>query len=457
MSRKPDIDAEFLDRIFTRKLQEASGLKIAKYFSDNELEDVQQLLEQAVAKNLPPAIAIQIDQEAPARLPEGTASNCPGALILNFDVVQQTTGQSASVATTSSARPVLNALERRQRPLKLRALALAASLALLMVGFAYSLLISGSKQQPSSPPFQAAKFPIEKKANETPADIFAGTPEGDPALLVAHLEEAAGRGDVAVSMKIANLLDRARPLEAELLKVCKLYIKLTDKNANINGAVPDDLMVAEAFRRAGHCYSKGILLEGHGDNRRVAAELYYHGGVRLGDSESLFELGKRYISGQGVQPNPHIGAMYLDIAAKKHYAPAQALLGSLLTEGKVVKRQSVTGLALLMAAVKNTSPGDAGWIRRAYEDALLTASNQEEAEARRLSSSLQSSSGGNTSASPIVISTPSTIPPTITNSPVPFPGSTSNPTRVGAPKETNEYTTMPTGATVPLTAAPPSE
>jgi TPR repeat protein len=103
----------------------------------------------------------------------------------------------------------------------------------------------------------------------------------------------------------------------------------------------------------------------------------------------LFELAQLYLKGEGVRYNPRLAISHLYTAARKQYAPAQALLGLMKWEGKIMKRRSSEGLALLIMAKDADDPVNSPveyrtWINQVYDDAFLTASRSEEYESAAL-------------------------------------------------------------------------
>ena len=114
---------------------------------------------------------------------------------------------------------------------------------------------------------------------------------------------------------------------------------------------------------------------------RAAADLYYHAGVILQDPESLYELAKLYLSGEGILQNTTMAIHFLDTAARKQYPPAQAMFGSMMWEGKVMKRRPESALALLMLAKDRASSEHRTWIIGLHDDAMITAPKSVEEQA----------------------------------------------------------------------------
>jgi hypothetical protein len=206
-------------------------------------------------------------------------------------------------------------------------------------------------------------------------------------------------------------------------------------------------------------------------NLSRAAVLYYQAGVILDDPESLYELAKMFMTGQGLAQNPRLAVHYFFSAARKQYAPAQAMLGNLMWEGKVVKRQPVYGLALILFALDSARPDEKSWIDNMYQEALFTASKDEEAQADRLAKEWKKAYEADTTGSaPMLLASPPQMVPPPTRAPglpahsaprqlaTPPSSSGSNPPVANrAIEQQSEYGNMPTGANVPATASPPAE
>jgi hypothetical protein len=147
---------------------------------------------------------------------------------------------------------------------------------------------------------------------------------------------------------------------------------------------PGAALVATAFRRTARCYAKGFAKPGWERNMRAVAELYFHAGVTLRDPESAFELARLYLSGEGIPQNTALAVEMLQNAARRHYPPAQALLGSMMWEGKVMKRRPAQGLALLVIGRERASSDNRPWIAILHDEALIAAPKPVEREARGL-------------------------------------------------------------------------
>jgi hypothetical protein len=201
---------------------------------------------------------------------------------------------------------------------------------------------------------------------------------------IATLQKAAGEGNLKAVVRMAELLESGSIIAKDRAKACQMYGFVADSYATIDRYDPAADLVARAFRGAAGCYAEGVAISGWARNMAAAADLLFHAGVILQDPKSLFELARLYLSGEGVPQNPTMAIRFLESAARKQYAPAQALLGSMMWEGKVMKRNPASGLALLILGKERTSADNRAWIASLCDDAMITASKEIERQALAL-------------------------------------------------------------------------
>ncbi|TGP14061.1 sel1 repeat family protein, partial [Mesorhizobium sp. M1D.F.Ca.ET.234.01.1.1] len=93
----------------------------------------------------------------------------------------------------------------------------------------------------------------------------------------------------------------------------------------------------------------------------VAAQEYYmRAAANYRNPNAQFEIGRMFLKGEGgVKASVKQAGRWLQLAAEKGHAGAQATLGNLLFQsGKVVR-----GLAMMTAALERAPPADQPWIR----------------------------------------------------------------------------------------------
>jgi TPR repeat protein len=223
------------------------------------------------------------------------------------------------------------------------------------------------------------------------------------------LDRAVGQGSLHAMLRLGNIYREGKLVPKDEVKACRLYGLAADRNVRLDKFYAAAHLVAEAFRRAGMCYAKGLNAPGLEKNVVLAADLFQQAGVMLDDPIALYELGKLYLTGEGQMQNPAIAQRYLEAAARKRYPPAQAVLGTLMWEGKFIKRRPASGLALLILSKEAASPEDRAWINSSYDDAWLTASSDLEQEALALVEKWRSVYG-NPATNSIQIANPADVP-----------------------------------------------
>src|SRR5690606_15631491 len=101
----------------------------------------------------------------------------------------------------------------------------------------------------------------------------------------------------------------------------------------------------------------------------LAQEYFMRAAATYRNPAAQYELGRMFLTGDGGTKSLQQAAGWLQLAAEKGHAGAQATLGNLLFQsGKVVR-----GLALMTTALESASPSDIGWIRDMQESAFALA------------------------------------------------------------------------------------
>ena len=300
-----------------------------------------------------------------------------------------------------------------------------------------------------------AAGPAERSVFDEVVNADAAFRDGQVDAGLSALQRASDRGDLRALLWIGKIYDEGKLVARDRLKACRSYSLAMERVADFDRFNPDARLAAEAFRRSAECYAKGLPVEGWERNMSAVADLYFHAGVILQDPASLFELAKLYLNGDGITQNTAMAIYFLDSAARKGYPPAQAMLGSMMWEGKVMKRRQAPGLALLILAKSGTSPEDRAWIGSLYDDAMITTSKNIEQEALALVDKWKSVHGdpaGNTlQTSATVSGEPAGVP-----EPVRSPARQLKGLNLDNATNTDSYSDYTTRATVPPAAATPT-
>ena len=89
-----------------------------------------------------------------------------------------------------------------------------------------------------------------------------------------------------------------------------------------------------------------------------AARAYLKIATAYGHPAAQYALGVMSIKGQGVKKNPSQGLKWLMAAARKRYAPAEAYLGELYWEGRIVRGDRTRALMWYILARQSARPED---------------------------------------------------------------------------------------------------
>lgn len=201
---------------------------------------------------------------------------------------------------------------------------------------------------------------------------------------VIALQRSASQGDFSALLRLGEIYDAEDFEKHDFEKACGYYIRATERAEKFDRFHPEASRLAAAFRRAADCYIEGVGTPNGAKDVNMAGKLLFHSGAILEDAESLFKLGKLFLAPDGIGPNLGMATRFLDNAARKQYPPAQALLGSMMWEGKVTKHQPAAGLALLILGKERTQAKDRAWITALHDEAIITAAKDVEREARQL-------------------------------------------------------------------------
>lgn len=224
--------------------------------------------------------------------------------------------------------------------------------------------------------------------------LAENAPVGDElAVSVKALEHEASQNSLRAQLSLAQLYTDGKFVAKDTFKACRLYSEAASGHSKMDPKHPLAKNVGEAYRNWAKCYVKGLPQPGWTRNMNAAAELYFHAGVVFGDVPALYELALLYLAGQGVSQNTKLGIAHLYTTSRKRYPPALARLGNLMWEGRVMKRLPAAGLALLILAKDGCEPDDRAWITSLYDDAMITATHDEEAEAVRVAAEWRSTYG----------------------------------------------------------------
>ena len=115
-------------------------------------------------------------------------------------------------------------------------------------------------------------------------------------------------------------------------------------------------IIVDSLVRIADYQRTGAVNAGLKPNPRAAAQAYLKIATTYGHPAAHYALGIMSIKGQGVKKNPQQGLKWLMAAARKRYAPAEAYLGELYWEGRLVRGDRTRAVMWYILAKKSARP-----------------------------------------------------------------------------------------------------
>ncbi|MCP4936604.1 MAG: sel1 repeat family protein [bacterium] len=191
--------------------------------------------------------------------------------------------------------------------------------------------------------------------------------EGWYSLALPAIEFAAKRGVFGARLTLAKMYELGLGVPVDNAAAFDLYKNISKKHWNISSYHPAAPFIGSSLTSLGLYYLNGVSESGLKPDVKKAATYFTHASQFFRNPGAQYQLGKLYLSGQGVKKNVRRAISWLNNAAKKKHAPSQALLGQLLWEGDLVPKRQIKALALLIMAQKNAGPRDSEWINELHK------------------------------------------------------------------------------------------
>lgn len=136
-------------------------------------------------------------------------------------------------------------------------------------------------------------------------------------------------------------------------------------------------ITVDAMVRLADYQRTGAVNAGLEPDPRAAAQTYLKVATAYGHPAAQYALGVMNIKGDGMKRNPQQGLKWLMASARKRYAPAEAYLGELYWEGKVVRADRTRAVMWYILARDSARPEENPEI---FDRALQLESNVGEDE-----------------------------------------------------------------------------
>lgn len=197
---------------------------------------------------------------------------------------------------------------------------------------------------------------------------FSAYKSGHKDQAVEAYRYAAENGQIGARWKLARMYAEGDGVARNDYEAFKFFSAIAQQD--IEPGSPDESYISDALVALGRYMKKGIPDSPVRADPVAAQEYFMRAAATYRNPNAQFEVGKMFLLGDGgVKASIRQAGRWLQLAAEKGHAGAQATLGNLLFEsGKVVR-----GLAMMTAALERASPGDRPWIQNMQEEAFALA------------------------------------------------------------------------------------
>ena len=169
------------------------------------------------------------------------------------------------------------------------------------------------------------------------------------------LEKASTEGNILASWYLGHMYRLGRGVAADTGKAFHYYSIVAE------AFTPDEpdprrlRITIDALVRVADIYRVGDKQASIAPDARTAFRLY-NTAASYGHPAAHYAQGLMTLKGQGVKANPEKALRWLFLAAKKRYAPAEALLGDLFWKGEIVKQDRTRALMWYVLATQSARP-----------------------------------------------------------------------------------------------------
>ena len=174
-------------------------------------------------------------------------------------------------------------------------------------------------------------------------------------------------------------------VERDPREAFRLFAEVADQHADVRPGTKTDGFVAHSFVALGQFYESGSDEAGIRKDKAQARRYYEHAAFYFGDADAQYHLARLHFNdGKLSQREALQATRILYLSAKKGHPRAAARLGTMLMEGKLLKRDVVQGLKFLTIALRRSNPLQRGDIQPLQEQAFSLATDNQRQKAIEL-------------------------------------------------------------------------
>lgn len=254
-------------------------------------------------------------------------------------------------------------------------------IAAIVIALAGGLLPTLSFDGPNSPKTPAPGAPADALGSSVRNLKTDDLKNGEKVSPAISLQYAAENGNELALWQLGQMYAKGQGVPRDDYRAFEFFRKFADSNANAYPASQRARYVADAFVTLGHYYLSGIPGSTLSPNPDLAQRMFTHAASYFGDPEAQYQLARLLLDHKDAGQDRKRAVKWLLLAANKRHYEAQALLGRILFQGEVGRRQPASGLMWLIIAFDG--PGaNVPWIAELHETAFQQASEKERDQAR---------------------------------------------------------------------------
>jgi TPR repeat protein len=197
---------------------------------------------------------------------------------------------------------------------------------------------------------------------------FSAYKNGHKDQAVEAYKYAAENGQIGATWKLARMYAEGDGVAQNDYEAYKFFSEIVEQD--VEPGSPEESYVSDALVALGKYLKSGIPGTPVEANEVQAQEYFMRAAANYRNPTAQYEMGKMFLKGEGgVKKSLKQAGRWLQLAAEKGHAGAQATLGNLLFQsGKAVR-----GLTMMTVALARAAPIDQSWIRGMQEEAFAVA------------------------------------------------------------------------------------
>ncbi len=260
------------------------------------------------------------------------------------------------------------------------ACALGVAFSVLVAGLAPSLALDAAESRKMS---ATAQLPIFKDPQAALRAGLESYHSGNAKSSVEALRYAADGGEQLAQWKLGRMYADGDGVARDDAKAFNYFSRIVEHFADEEPDPSQRSLVASAFVQVGLYLREGVPAAKISPDPERAFDLFRYAATYFGAADAQYHLARMYLEGAGVKKDVRRGVNWLDLAARKGHAQAQATLGQLMFSGEVGgTAQRPRGLMYLTLAREAASGAEADqWIVDRHAKALSAASDADRSAA----------------------------------------------------------------------------